>query len=115
MLGSPLRFSSSSSIVSRSFGLRTGQHQALISYLGIPVFLAFYFGYGIYTWSGPWAHPPQSVDLITGLDRILSEEQPPKLSGLMPWYMWPTKMDLSLVERRQFIPSKWVTTGGLAS
>lgn len=48
----------------------------LTAYVGIPLFLVFYVGHRIYAWSDPWAHPPEEVDLHTGLEEIIAEETP---------------------------------------
>ncbi|KAH8892093.1 histidine permease [Thozetella sp. PMI_491] len=64
----------------------------LTSYIGIPIFLAFYFGHRVYLWKEGWAYPSSEVDMVTGLDHVLNDEQPPKRQGPMPWYMWPTKI-----------------------
>lgn len=48
----------------------------LTAYIGIPIFLAVYFGHRIYAWADPWAHPPSEVDMVTGLDEVIAEETP---------------------------------------
>lgn len=48
----------------------------LTAYIGIPFFLAIYFGHRIYAWKEPWAHDPHKVDLVTGMDEVLAEERP---------------------------------------
>jgi amino acid transporter len=50
----------------------------LTAYIGIPIFLAIYFGHRIYARSDPWAHPPGDVDLQTGMEQVLAEEDPPR-------------------------------------
>ncbi|KAI9688934.1 MAG: hypothetical protein M1820_010203 [Bogoriella megaspora] len=50
----------------------------LTDYIGIPIFLAIYFGHRIYAWRDPWAHDPADVDLHTGLERVLADEKPKK-------------------------------------
>lgn len=44
----------------------------------IPLFLVIYFGHRIYARHEPWAHPPEQVDLQTGLEEIIAEETPGK-------------------------------------
>jgi yeast amino acid transporter len=53
----------------------------LTAYIGIPIFLGIYFGHRIYAWSDPWAHPPETVDLQTGMAQVLADEKPPKHVG----------------------------------
>ena len=48
----------------------------LTAYVGIPVFLAIYFGHKIYAWKDPWVHAPESVDLQTGMEQVLADEKP---------------------------------------
>ncbi|KAF2134085.1 histidine permease [Dothidotthia symphoricarpi CBS 119687] len=56
------------------------------AYVGIPLFLVFYFGHKILNWSEPWAYDPREVDMQTGLEQVLADEEPQrKVSG--PWYM----------------------------
>jgi len=50
----------------------------LTAYIGIPIFLAIYFGHRIYARNDPWAHDPAEVDLHTGMEEVLAEETPPK-------------------------------------
>ncbi|KAK8218357.1 histidine permease [Phyllosticta capitalensis] len=50
----------------------------LTSYIGIPIFLAIYFGHRIKRRGDEWARKPHEVDLVTGLERVLAEEKPPK-------------------------------------
>jgi amino acid transporter len=60
----------------------------LTAYIGIPIFLAIYFGHRIYAWKDPWAHPPEMVDLQTGMEQVLADEKPPK-QRKMRWWEWP--------------------------
>ncbi|OJJ46806.1 hypothetical protein ASPZODRAFT_66291 [Penicilliopsis zonata CBS 506.65] len=54
----------------------------ITSYIGIPLFLAFYFGHKIFfAWNEPWWIPPHEVDLQTGLQAIIDEEIPPSSGG----------------------------------
>ncbi|KAF2224111.1 histidine permease [Elsinoe ampelina] len=49
------------------------------AYVGLPLFFAFYFGHRIWSYfdaKDPWAHPPEEVDLVTGLEDIIAEETP---------------------------------------
>ncbi|TKA64199.1 hypothetical protein B0A49_08771 [Cryomyces minteri] len=49
----------------------------LTAYVGIPIFLAIYFGYMLFYARGdPWFHDPMEVDLHTGMDEVLAEETP---------------------------------------
>lgn len=50
----------------------------LTAYIGIPLFLAIYFGHRVYCMREAWARDPVEVDLHTGLDEIIAEERPPK-------------------------------------
>ncbi|EOA81047.1 hypothetical protein ACJQWK_10082 [Exserohilum turcicum] len=55
------------------------------AYVGIPMFFLFYGGHRIWAWGDSWAYDPLTVDLQTGLDRILADEIPPKtVQG--PWW-----------------------------
>lgn len=47
----------------------------LTAYLGIPVFALLYLGHKAYRWSDPWAYRPEDVDLTSGLDELLAEEE----------------------------------------
>jgi yeast amino acid transporter len=47
----------------------------LTAYIGLPLFLVFYFGHRIYNWSDPWLIDPKSVDLSVG---DVVEEAPSK-------------------------------------
>ncbi|CAI7563859.1 unnamed protein product [Penicillium pancosmium] len=42
----------------------------LTAYLGLPVFLAIYFGHRVYSYKHPWAYKPEDVDLHSGLDSV---------------------------------------------
>lgn len=42
----------------------------LTGYIGIPIFLAIYFGHRIYAWKDDWARDPMTVDLVTGQDEV---------------------------------------------
>ncbi|BCR92067.1 proline permease PrnB [Aspergillus chevalieri] len=48
------------------------------AYIGIPAFLALYFGHRIVYWRDPWAWKPEDVDMQTGLQEILEAEEPPR-------------------------------------
>jgi yeast amino acid transporter len=48
------------------------------AYIGIPAFLALYFGHRIVYWQDPWAWRPEDVDMQTGLQEILEAEEPPR-------------------------------------
>ncbi|KAF2810227.1 histidine permease [Mytilinidion resinicola] len=48
----------------------------LTAYIGIPIFLCIYFGHRIYARNDPWAHHPEEVDLQTGMEQALAEEEP---------------------------------------
>ncbi|KAF9062367.1 proline transporter [Rhodocollybia butyracea] len=48
----------------------------LTAYVGIPIFLAIYFGHRILHWKDPWAHHPSEVDLHSGIDLVLADEHP---------------------------------------
>jgi yeast amino acid transporter len=51
----------------------------LTDYIGIPIFLAIFFGHKIFwAWKDPWAHDPEAVDLHTGMAQVLAEEKPKK-------------------------------------
>jgi amino acid transporter len=63
----------------------------LTAYIGIPIFLGIYFGHKIYARKDPWFHPPELVDLTTGMDRVLAEEKPPNTKKLK-WYEYPKKI-----------------------
>ncbi|KAJ9645144.1 hypothetical protein H2199_003148 [Coniosporium tulheliwenetii] len=63
----------------------------LTSYIGVPIFLAIYFGHRIYAKSDPWAHAPEDVDMYTGLEEVLADEKPPK-SKQTGWKSWVTAL-----------------------
>ncbi|KAJ6008211.1 hypothetical protein N7540_012187 [Penicillium herquei] len=48
----------------------------LTAYIGIPIFLVVYFGHRIVHWKEPWAHAPEDVDLVSGLQEVLELETP---------------------------------------
>jgi len=56
------------------------------AYVGIPMFLVFYGGHRIWSWSDTWAHDPMEVDMQTGMDRVLADETPARTTK-GPWYM----------------------------
>jgi amino acid transporter len=57
----------------------------MTAYVGIPIFLVIYGAHRIYAWSDPWAYPPETVDMQTGMAEVLAEETPPKvITG--PWW-----------------------------
>jgi amino acid transporter len=57
----------------------------LTSYIGIPIFLALYFGHKFMRGrSDPWMIPSEQVDLQSGLAEIIAAETPAKPSG--KWY-----------------------------
>ncbi|KAI0470561.1 amino acid permease/ SLC12A domain-containing protein [Xylariaceae sp. FL0804] len=47
----------------------------LTAYLGIPVFLILYAGHKLYARHEPWLLPPGSVDLVSGLDEVIAQEE----------------------------------------
>lgn len=58
----------------------------LTSYIGIPIFLALYFGHRFTQGKGePWAIALEDMDFQTGLDQVLAAEEPPTSSG-RPFY-----------------------------
>ncbi|EON64971.1 hypothetical protein W97_04206 [Coniosporium apollinis CBS 100218] len=63
----------------------------LTSYIGVPIFLAIYFGHRIYAKSDPWAHAPEDVDMYTGLAEVLADEKPPK-GAQTGWKSWVTAL-----------------------
>ncbi|KAI4166143.1 MAG: hypothetical protein LQ342_000029 [Letrouitia transgressa] len=50
----------------------------LTAYIGIPIFLAIYFGHRLWHWKDRWARRSEEVDLATGLKEILAGETPKK-------------------------------------
>lgn len=50
----------------------------LTAYIGIPIFLAIYFGHRLFHFRDSWARKPGQVDLATGLGSILAVETPEK-------------------------------------
>lgn len=59
----------------------------LTAYVGIPVFLIIYFGHRLYARSDPWAHPPELVDMHTGMEEVLAEEEPKHaIKTKLKWY-----------------------------
>jgi len=58
------------------------------AYVGLPIFLAIYFGHVVYArrQGDGWARRPDEVDLQTGMADILAEEKPPKARN-RPWYV----------------------------
>ena len=50
----------------------------LTAYVGIPIFLGIYFGHRIVHRKDAWARDPLEVDLVSGLQEIIDEEQPKK-------------------------------------
>ncbi|MCJ1429710.1 hypothetical protein MMC29_007625 [Sticta canariensis] len=50
----------------------------LTAYVGIPLFLAIYFGHRLAHHRESWFRRPEDVDLVTGLDDILAAETPKK-------------------------------------
>ncbi|KAF2156542.1 AAT family amino acid transporter [Myriangium duriaei CBS 260.36] len=57
----------------------------LTAYLGIPIFLALYFGHKFTIGrNDPWYHAVQDIDLTSGLDDIIAQETPkPVARGLL--------------------------------
>ncbi|KAH7175298.1 amino acid permease/ SLC12A domain-containing protein [Dactylonectria macrodidyma] len=47
----------------------------LTAYIGLPIFLAIYFGHRIYHWKDSWMIAPGEVDMHTGLDAIKALEE----------------------------------------
>jgi yeast amino acid transporter len=59
------------------------------AYVGVPIFLALYFGHRVYVWRDAWAIPPGEVDLVTGMARVLEEEKEPSERGKKSkWVEW---------------------------
>lgn len=50
----------------------------LTAYVGIPIFLAMYFGHRIWAWKDKWAWDPDEIDMTTGLQEVIDAEQPPR-------------------------------------
>lgn len=50
----------------------------LTAYIGIPIFLAIYFGHRVYAREDPWAHDPLEVDMHTGMEEVLADGVVPK-------------------------------------
>lgn len=51
----------------------------LTSYIGIPIFLAFYFGHKLKKgMNDPWVIPASEVDMKSGLEEIIVNEMPPR-------------------------------------
>jgi amino acid transporter len=51
----------------------------MTSYIGIPIFLAFYLGHKFTRGrNDPWVIPSEEVDMKTGLEEIIANEQPPR-------------------------------------
>ena len=49
----------------------------LTAYIGIPIFLAFYFGHMAFTGRhDPWVISPHNIDLVSGLDEVIARETP---------------------------------------
>lgn len=46
----------------------------LTAYIGLPIFLAIYFGHRIHLYKDPWARKPHQVDLIGGLSFVMASE-----------------------------------------
>ena len=68
------------------------------AYIGIPAFLALYFGHRIVFWKDPWAWRSEDVDLHTGLQDVLETEgispvssstSAVRVRGLVPWKSKP--------------------------
>lgn len=53
----------------------------LTSYIGIPVFLALYFGHRIYHRSDEWIRSPDTVDMFEGLEEVEEAARPPPKRG----------------------------------
>lgn len=61
------------------------------AYLGIPIFLAFYFGHKLTAGrQDPWLLNPSTVDLHSGLDEVIAREEPLKEQGR--WRRFKTAM-----------------------
>jgi yeast amino acid transporter len=55
------------------------------AYIGIPIFLAIYFGHRIHDRKSPWALQPEEVDLKSGMAQVLEEESsPPAETSAVP-------------------------------
>ncbi|PSN64169.1 AAT family amino acid transporter [Corynespora cassiicola Philippines] len=51
----------------------------MTSYIGIPIFLAFYLGHKFTRGRrDPWVIPSAEVDMLSGLDEVIASETPPK-------------------------------------
>lgn len=50
----------------------------LTAYVGIPIFLAVYFGHRGMHFRDGWLRRPEAVDLVSGLEDILAAEKPRK-------------------------------------
>jgi amino acid transporter len=49
----------------------------LTAYIGIPIFLALYFGHRfLYARRDAWAYKSEDVDMLTGMDEVLAAETP---------------------------------------
>ncbi|KAF1815987.1 AAT family amino acid transporter, variant [Eremomyces bilateralis CBS 781.70] len=65
----------------------------LTAYIGIPIFLAIYFGHRfIWAWNDTWAYNPAETDLTTGMDQVLAEEKPPKPARGPKYISWVQKL-----------------------
>ncbi|KAF2716140.1 hypothetical protein K431DRAFT_236038 [Polychaeton citri CBS 116435] len=50
----------------------------LTAYVGLPIFLAIYFGHRVFHWNQPWAIASSQVDLVSDVQEIIEQEQPVK-------------------------------------
>lgn len=50
----------------------------LTAYVGIPIFLAIYFGHRLFHFRESWFRQPDTVDLLSGLQDIIAAEKPKK-------------------------------------
>lgn len=65
----------------------------MTAYVGIPIFLVIYFGHRIYARNDPWAHPPELVDMHTGMEEVLAEEEPKHaVKTKLKWYKQVNKL-----------------------
>ena len=48
----------------------------LTAYIGIPVFFAIYLGHRVRHRADKWAHGPMEVDLHSGIEVVLANEEP---------------------------------------
>jgi amino acid transporter len=64
----------------------------LTAYIGIPIFLAIFFGHRIYDRKSPWALPPEKVDLQSGMPQVLREESLPSTRKSRGYWGWINRL-----------------------